>query len=66
MWVSEFGSAGDAIDFACDHIQWPAEAMEFLEDWRGDKASEWPGYVRWLAVQREGAMQAARLTGLDK
>lgn len=52
------GGAGDAIDFACDHCG-PDEAQAFLEDWRGEQADQWPGYIRWLKVQRGGAAQAA-------
>jgi hypothetical protein len=52
-----FGDAGDAVDFACDHCG-PEEALAFLEDWRGDRAGEWPGYMKWLAVQHAGAAQA--------
>lgn len=44
------GSAGDAIDFALGHCG-PDEAFAFLDDWRADRANEWPGYVKWLSAQ---------------
>jgi hypothetical protein len=50
-----FGGAGDAIDFACDHTK---EPVFFLEDWRKDGAREWPEYLQWLKVQRDGAAEA--------
>jgi hypothetical protein len=49
------GDAGDAIDFACDHAK---EPMFFLEDWRSGRADEWPEYMHWLKVQRDGARAA--------
>jgi len=62
-WERPFGDAGDAVDFACDHCE-PEEALAFLEDWRsaphGDLAGAWPGYMRWLKVQQDGARAAAR------
>jgi hypothetical protein len=56
------GDAGDAIDFACDHISPMPKMRWFLEDWRGGKADEWPDYMRWLNVQREGARAALNNT----
>jgi hypothetical protein len=44
------GHAGDAIDFALGHCG-PDEALAFLDDWRADRANEWPGYVKWLSAQ---------------
>lgn len=44
------GHAGDAIDFALGHCG-PDEAFAFLDDWRADRANEWPGYVKWLSAQ---------------
>src|SRR5690606_679502 len=29
----------------------PDEAFAFLDDWRADRANEWPGYVKWLSAQ---------------
>lgn len=62
-WLEPLGDAGDAIDFACGHCA-PDEAVAFLDDWRADRAGKyWPGYVRWLNVQHEGAKRAkARAT----
>lgn len=54
------GNAGDAIDFAIDHIEDPFERTDFLDAWREGAVSEWPEYARWLQVQRDGAMQAAQ------
>jgi hypothetical protein len=72
-WERPFGDAGDAIDFACGHCA-PDEAIAFLEDWRsaphGSLADAWPGYMRWLKVQQEGAKAATlsppQATGSEK
>lgn len=56
------GEAADAIDFACDHA---SEPLFFLEDWRMGRANEWPEYMRWLKVQRDGA-RAAQSGGNDE
>ena len=48
------GDAGDAIDFAVGHCG-PEEAIAFLDDWRADRAGEWPGYVSWLETQNRCA-----------
>jgi hypothetical protein len=50
------GDAGDAVDFACDHAK---EPIFFLNDWRSGRADEWPEYMRWLNVQRDGARAAS-------
>lgn len=42
---------GDAIDFAAGHCG-PEEAMAFLNDWRMDRADEWPGFVAYRERQR--------------
>jgi hypothetical protein len=51
-----FGDAGDAIDFALDHTSDSFQMFCFLEDWRSDRAGEWPGYMKWLQTQRDGAL----------
>lgn len=50
------GDAGDAIDFACDHVK--DKPMLFLEDWRVGRADQWPEYMKWLATQHAGAKAA--------
>jgi hypothetical protein len=57
-WERTHGDAGDALDFACDHCG-PEEALAFLEDWRAGLADEWPGFMRWLKVQQDGAKASA-------
>lgn len=54
------GDAGDAVDFACDHAK---EPVFFLEDWRADRAGEWPDYMKWLNHQRECAALKGDATG---
>jgi hypothetical protein len=57
------GDAGDAIDYACDHIMSGSfEAMQFLEQWREGRANERRDYVHWLKVQRDGARAALSTT----
>jgi hypothetical protein len=53
------GKAGDAVDFACDHISDRLKAIGFLEGWREGDVGEWPEYSKWLAVQHKGAKSAA-------
>ncbi len=50
------GDAGDALDYGLDHIKNPKAQLGFLDDWRDGRELEtrWPGFVRWLRVQREG------------
>lgn len=59
----ENGVAGDALDYALGHFTNANKAIGFLDDWRDgrDLEARWPGYVRWLAVQRAGAAEAASL-----
>lgn len=53
------GDAGDAIDFACGHIEDATDAMDFLDNWRANfMLHRYPEYLRWLAVQRECARTA--------
>lgn len=53
------GDAGDAVDWACDHIS-VANAQRFLDDWRDgrDMDTRWPGYMKWMRYQRECARAA--------
>jgi hypothetical protein len=63
------GHAGDAIDFALGHCG-PDEAFAFLDDWRANRADEWPGYVKWLSAQyrhqpqREAVLEEGNKRGL--
>lgn len=57
------GDAGDALDYALDHIDDPYKRTDFLDTWRsaaGDDndLGEWPEYFRWLNTQRKGAATA--------
>jgi hypothetical protein len=63
-WERPFGDAGDAIDYALDHLSPMANTCWFLDDWRlagadSNFAARWPGYMRWLKVQQEGAKASA-------
>src|SRR5690348_12755807 len=52
-----FGDAGDAIDWACDHIDDKLECHTFLEAWRTGNLSEWSDYLEWAAFQRKCATE---------
>jgi hypothetical protein len=54
---SAIGDAGDALDFALDHIDDTWSRTDFLESWREGDLAEWPEYTRWLEVQRQGALR---------
>jgi len=54
----ELGDAGDALDWALDHLDDSFERTDFLESWRLGDVVEWPGYSRWLERQRKGAAEA--------
>jgi hypothetical protein len=56
--ASPYGDAGDALDFALDHIEDPFERSDFLECWRSGDVADWPEYFDWLHVQRVGAAEA--------
>lgn len=59
-WERPNGDAGDALDWALDHIEGPeCDRIVFLEAWREGRLDEWPDYHRWLKVQHEGAKAAA-------
>jgi hypothetical protein len=63
-WDRPFGDAGDAIDYALDHLSPMANTRWFLDDWRlagadSNFADRWPDYMRWLKVQQEGAKASA-------
>jgi hypothetical protein len=63
-WERPFGDAGDAVDFALDHLSPMPKMRWFLEDWRSagadsNFAAEWPDYMRWLKAQQEGAKASA-------
>lgn len=51
------GDAGDAIDWACGHAR-AGEALAFLDDWRMDRADEWPEYMKWVAFQHKCAAES--------
>jgi hypothetical protein len=70
MNARPYGDAGDALDFALDHIRNSHAQIAFLDDWRSagdgfDFETRWPGFMQWLGVQREGAALAAA-TGTAK
>jgi hypothetical protein len=56
--ASPYGDAGDALDFALDHINDAYERTDFLEGWREGDVSEWPEFFSWLHIQRTGAAEA--------
>lgn len=60
------GDAGDALDWALGHLAAPQKQLGFLDDWRDgrDLDTRWPGYMRWLGVQREGARKARALKAI--
>jgi hypothetical protein len=68
--VPEFGDAGDALDYALGHIPDRDYALSFLDDWRADRAVDWPGYVKWLGTQRHwfrrgGGLDSSKRIGVQ-
>ena len=66
MDKTEIGDAGDALDFALDHIDDSYARTDFLEGWRLGDVSEWPEYTRWLAVQYPNGRRPTVPEGLVK
>lgn len=52
----QHGDAGDAIDFACDHLR--DDPRDFLEAWREGRLEDYPEYTKWIAFQRKCASEA--------
>lgn len=58
MARSPNGDAGDAIDWALDHLPIGDEISDFLSAWREGELGEWPDYLAWVKVQHDGAAEA--------
>jgi hypothetical protein len=53
------GDAGDALDWALDHLNDSYERTDFLECWREGDVSHWPEYAHWLSVQYRAERRSA-------